>query len=92
MPKRGGRCPHAFLARGARGAVLPLALHWDSDEVKHLFCSVAKVSRDSVSLPFFAVIPALVEFDSSFENSQCLPRTCTRVIFLLTWTLSCEKK
>ena len=49
-----------------RGAVMPLPFHWNSNEVKRLFCSVAKVSVVSVSLPFSAVIPALVGLDSSF--------------------------
>ena len=51
---------------GSRGAVLPLAFHWDGSEAKLLLCSIAKVSVISVSLPFSAVIPALVGLDSSF--------------------------
>ena len=51
---------------GAGGAVLPLAFRWYSNEVKRLLCCIAKVSVVSDSLPFSAVIPALVGLDSSF--------------------------
>ena len=51
---------------GRGGAVLLLAFHWDGSEVKRVLCSIAKVSVISVSLPFSAVIPALVGLDSSF--------------------------
>ena len=64
VPERGGgSVPPAFLTRGV---VLSLAFHWDSNEEKRLLCSVAKISVVSDSLPFSAVIPALVELDSSF--------------------------
>ena len=43
VPERG---PLAFMTREARGAVLPLAFHWDSNEVKRLLC-LAKVSHFS---------------------------------------------
>ena len=59
----GGSVPPAFLTRGA---VLSLAFHWDSNEVKRLLCSVSKISVVSDSLSFSAFIPALVELDSSF--------------------------
>ena len=49
--------------------VLLLAFHWDSSEVKRLLCSIVKVSVVSVSLPFSAVIPALVGLNSSFDDS-----------------------
>ena len=42
----------AFLTRGGKGAVLPLEFHWDGNEVKHLLCSIAKVSVILVSPPF----------------------------------------
>ena len=54
---------------GAKGAILSVAFHWDSCEVKRLLCSIAKESVVSVSLPFSAVIPALVGLDYSFEDS-----------------------
>ena len=67
----GGGAAPALLTRGrgARGAVLPLAFHWNSNEVKRLLCSIAKVSVVSVSLLFSAVISVLVGLDCSFEDS-----------------------
>ena len=73
MPERGGdggRRAAVLLNRGARGAVLPLKFHWDGNEVKRLLCSIAKVSIILVSLPFFAVIPALIGRDSSFLRTR----------------------
>ena len=43
---QGGNCPSAFLTRGARGAVLPLAFYWNSNKIKRLLC-IAKVSHIS---------------------------------------------
>ena len=53
---------------GARGAALPLAFYWNSNEIKRLLCiaKVSHISIVSVLLPFSAVIPALVGLDSSF--------------------------
>ena len=51
---------------GARGTVLPSAVHCDSNQVKRLLYSIAKVSVVSVLLPLPAVIPASVGFDSSY--------------------------
>ena len=42
VPEGGGQLP--LLTKGARGAVLPLAFHWDSSKVKRLLCSIAKIS------------------------------------------------
>ena len=46
---------------------MPLAFHWNSNEVERLLCSIAKVSVVSVSLPFSAIISVLVGLDCSFE-------------------------
>ena len=63
-----GRGAPAFLTRGTRGAVLPLAFYRESNKVKRLLCSslIAKVSAVSVSLPLSEVISASVGFDSSY--------------------------
>ena len=65
-----GQLPPALLTRREEKVeVLLLAFHWDSSEVKRLLCSIVKVSVVSVSLPFSAVIPALVGLNSSFDDS-----------------------
>ena len=68
VPERAGAgsCPPDFFTRGERGAVLPLAFHWDGNEVKRVLCSVAKISVTAVLLPFSAVILALVGPNSRF--------------------------
>ena len=50
---------------GGGGTVLPLAFYCDSDEVKRLLFSIAKVLVVSVSLPLSAVVAAFVGFSSS---------------------------
>ena len=44
----GGSAAPNLLTRGGKGAVLPLAFHWDSNKVKRLLCSIEKVSVVSV--------------------------------------------
>ena len=69
VPEREGRgaaAPPDLFTRGERGAVLPLAFHWDGNEVKRVLCSVAKISVTAVLLSFSAVILALVGPNSRF--------------------------
>ena len=56
----------SLLTRVAKEPVLLLVFNCDSNEVKRLLCSIAKVSVVSVSLPLSAVIAASVGFDSSY--------------------------
>ena len=87
--------PPAFLTRGARGAVLPLAFHWDSNEVKRLLW-IAKVSHIS-SFSFACIFCSYSSFSRTrFHflrtlNNVYLGRFGLASVFLVTWTLSCEK-
>ena len=60
---KGGSCPPALLTRGARGAVLLLAFHWDSNEVKRLLC-IAKVSHIS-SFSFASIFCSYSSFSGT---------------------------
>ena len=71
----GESCPLALLTRGKYTGTI-LKFHGDSNEVKRLLCSIAKVSV--VSLPFSAVIPA------SYSTSRQRGAVVRSVVFTTT--------